>query len=75
MHMLRLQAVLGGMFVLVGLPAKVVALQSGSATSAVLINAIAYFATALLPGAIITWLAIRAAAPLTGSRAAGSQTA
>ena len=75
MHMLRLQAVLGGMFVLVGLPVKVAALQSGTATSVVLTNAIAYFATALLPGAIVTWAAIRAAAPLAGRRAAGSPTA
>ena len=75
MHMLRLQAVLGGLFVIVGLPGKVVALHSGSATSVVLINAIAYFTTALLPGAIVTWSAIRAAAPLGGSRAAGSRSA
>jgi O-antigen/teichoic acid export membrane protein len=75
MHMLRLQAVLGGMFVLVGLPVKIAALQSGSATSVVLINAITYFATALLPGAIVTWMAIRAAAPSTGGGAARRPTA
>ena len=74
MHMLRLQAVLGGMFVLVGLPVKVGALQSGSATSVVLVNAIAYFATALLPGAVVTWTVIRAAAPSARSGAARKQT-
>lgn len=54
MHMLRLQAVLGGVFVLVSLPMKVAILHSGNAATLVAVNVIAYTVTSLLPGAFAT---------------------
>lgn len=54
MHMLRLQAVLGGVFVLVSLPMKVAILHSGNAATLVVVNVIAYTVTSLLPGAFAT---------------------
>jgi hypothetical protein len=61
MHMLRIQAVLGAMFVLVSLPLKVVALQTGNATSVALVNTIAYSVTALIPGFVVTYAILRSA--------------
>jgi hypothetical protein len=54
MHMLRLQAALGLIFVAVGLPAKLLALQAGTAASVVAINVLAYGATLLIPGSLAT---------------------
>jgi len=54
MHMLTLQAVLGLVFVAVGLPAKLMALQAGTAASLVAVNAVAYAIVCLVPGALVT---------------------
>jgi len=76
MHMVRLQAALGAFFVLVSLPLKLMLLQSGGAESLVVINAIAYLATALIPGAIITWagssqMVLHGTSPGEGGRPSG----
>ena len=69
MHMLRLQAVLGGIFVLVSLPSKVALLQSGNAGTVVMVNVVAYTVSSLLPGAVATWGSL----PLKSSTAPNEQ--
>lgn len=60
MHMLRLQAVLGLIFVLVSLPAKIICLHGGDATVVAAINSVAFVMSSLLPGAFATWMTLRA---------------
>lgn len=59
MHMLRLQAILGLVFVAVSFPAKLLCMQSGSAVGLVTVNAVVYTAGSLLPGAVATWRYLR----------------
>jgi hypothetical protein len=59
MHMLRLQAILGLIFVAASLPAKLFCLQSGTAVGLVTVNAVFYTLASLLPGAVATWSYLR----------------
>ena len=59
MHMLRLQAVIGLLFVSISLPAKIFTLQGGQATSVLVVNAIVFTVSSLLPGAIVTYMYLR----------------
>jgi len=76
MHMLRLQAILGLVFVAVSFPAKIWWLQAGNAAGVLTVNSVAYTLASLLPGAIATWKYLRRHQPLSvGSRAGQSAVA
>lgn len=66
MHMLRLQAGIGLLFVSISLPAKIFGLQTGSATSVLVANGIVFTLASLLPGAAVTYIYLRSE-PAIGS--------
>jgi O-antigen/teichoic acid export membrane protein len=71
MHMLRLQAAIGLLFVAISLPAKILGLQTGSATSVLIANGIVFTLASLLPGAIITFMHLRSEAAITSLEPSG----
>jgi len=68
MHMLRLQAAIGLLFVSISLPAKIFGLQTGSATSVLVANGIVFTLVSLLPGAIMTYMYLRSEPALGTSK-------
>lgn len=66
MHMLRLQAAIGLLFVSISLPAKIFGLQTGNATSVLVANGIVFTLASLLPGAAVTYMYLRSE-PAIGS--------